>query len=60
MIKHDWQTTALAAFLLTVTTLACIGLFAVLGGAAEYVLMALPIVIGVWLVLREMARKRIE
>ncbi len=57
MNTYDWKTTALAAFVLVVATLACLGLYSLLGGAAEYVLMALPVVIGVWLVLRE-ANKR--
>lgn len=58
MIK-DPKTTALAGLLLGVATLACLGLYSLLGEAADLVLMALGGLWGLVVVVRE-ANKRVQ
>lgn len=53
--KH--ATTLQAAFLVLVATLVAIGLFAVLGEAAEWVLGALWFGFGAWAVGKQMAKR---
>lgn len=56
-MNSDLKTTALAALLLLVATLAGLGLYSLLGEAADLVLAVLPVVIGAWLVGREVLKR---